>query len=121
MSGDPEIMPAETILEMATIHGAKALGLDEETGSLTPGKRADFIIIDLDKPHIYPLVNPVSALVYAAHSSDVTDVYIDGKQIVSDGQVLTLDEEKILYTVGKRAPEILKNTTATLLTKWPLY
>jgi cytosine/adenosine deaminase-related metal-dependent hydrolase len=76
---DPTVIPAETVLEMATLRGARAMGLEDQIGSIEPGKRADFIVIDMDKPHLTPCFDPVSTVVYAAHGSDVDTVVIDGR------------------------------------------
>ena len=80
---DPCVMDAPTVLNMATTMGAKALGLDGEIGSLAVGKRADIICVDTDQPHMVPLFDPHSALVYAARPSDVSMVMVDGNIRVS--------------------------------------
>ncbi|UCC76952.1 MAG: amidohydrolase [Anaerolineales bacterium] len=100
---DPTVMPAETVLEVATINGAKAMGLEREIGSLEVGKQADFVVFDLDKPHVTPSLNPVSTLVYAASGTDVDTVVVSGQVVVQDGQCLTLDEELILRNARERA------------------
>lgn len=82
---DPCLMKAEEVIEMATAGGAKVLGIDKITGSLSTGKKADIIIIDADTPHLVPMYNPFSSLVYSAKGSDVRDVIVDGKIRVSDG------------------------------------
>ncbi len=83
---DPCVLDARTALEMATIKGAKALGLDHEIGSLEPGKAADLILVDTDKPHMTPLFDVCSALVYAARASDVSMVMVDGEFRVKQGR-----------------------------------
>jgi 5-methylthioadenosine/S-adenosylhomocysteine deaminase len=93
---DPTVMPAETVLEMATLGGARVLGMEGEIGSLEVGKRADVIILDLEKPHLQPVYNVVSQLVYAAIGADVRDVIIDGKPVMRNRRLLTLNEEEIL-------------------------
>lgn len=84
---DPCAMDARTTVKMATIEGAKALGLESRIGSIQSGKQADLIIIDTDKPHLTPLFDPYSALVYAAKSSDVDWVMVDGEILVESGQL----------------------------------
>ena len=79
---DPTVMDARTVLRMATIEGARALGLDAVTGALTPGKQADVIIIDTQKPHLQPMYRPESHLVYAARGSDVAFVMIGGRVVM---------------------------------------
>ena len=81
---------------MATINGAKVLGREKEIGSLEIGKKADIITINLDKPHLMPLYDPYSHLVYCANGADVENVIVNGKVIMKNRQVKTLDEEKIL-------------------------
>src|SRR5205807_5074516 len=94
--GDPRALPALQAIEMATISGARVIGMDKEIGSLEPRKRADFITLRLDRPHAVPLYNVYSQIVYALKASDVEDVTVNGKPIVRDGRSLTLDEKLIL-------------------------
>ena len=93
---DPTVMDAKTVFKLATIDGAGALGLDNEIGSLETGKQADIIIIDVNKPHLVPMYNPVSHIVYSARGSDVQDVIIAGKVIVRDQKLLSFDLEDVL-------------------------
>jgi 5-methylthioadenosine/S-adenosylhomocysteine deaminase len=98
---DPTVMPSRTVLEMATLGGARVLGMEKEIGSLETGKKADVIVLELNRPHLQPVYNPVSHLVYSATGADVRDVIIDGKLVMKNRRLLTLDEEEIL----KRAKE----------------
>ncbi|MBW2740827.1 MAG: amidohydrolase [Deltaproteobacteria bacterium] len=93
---DPTVMDAKTVFKLATIDGAGALGLDDETGSLETGKQADIIIVNVNKPHLVPMYNPVSHIVYSARGSDVQDVIIAGKVIVRDQKLLSFDLEDVL-------------------------
>lgn len=93
---DPTVVSAEQALEMATMGGARVLGMEKEIGSLEPGKRADVITLTLAEPNTTPAYNIYSVLVYAGQSADTRDVFINGKQIVSDRRVLTLDRKIIL-------------------------
>lgn len=95
-NGDPRVLPAETVLKMATINGAKALGIDHITGSLTPGKAADFIAIDLEQIETQPLYNPISQIVYAASRNQITDVWVAGKQLLKNRDLLTLNEKELI-------------------------
>ena len=91
-SGDASQFPIETALKALTIDGAKVLGMDDQIGSLEVGKQADFLVIQPQgKIHLQPQENMLSHLVYAVKSSDVSDVYIGGEQVVKDGQVLTVN------------------------------
>jgi 5-methylthioadenosine/S-adenosylhomocysteine deaminase len=98
-SMDPTALDARTVLRMATIEGAKALGLDHLIGSLEIGKHADLMVIDCHKPHLTPMYNPVSHLVYAACGSDVMATIIEGQLVMENGQLLNLDIEKVLSKV----------------------
>ena len=94
-TGDPRSLPAEAAVEMATIRGARALGMEKEIGSLESGKRADLISIRLDRPNAVPLYNVYSQMVYALKGSDVEDVMVNGKLLVKDAQPLTLNAAQI--------------------------
>lgn len=96
VSGDPTVVPAAEALRLGTVHGARALGLEGVTGQLKTGLKADFIALAITKPQFVPHSDYVSHLVYAARGSDVAHVWVNGKQLLRDGQLLTLDEEKIL-------------------------
>ena len=105
---DPTVMDAATVLRMATIEGARALGIDHITGSLEPGKAADVIIVDTCKPHLTPMYNPISHMVYAARGSDVSTVIINGDVVLEKERYLTLDPEKVMADVKQIADEILR-------------
>ena len=94
-TGDPRNLPAEAAVEMATIRGARALGMEKEIGSLESGKRADLITIRLDRPNAVPLYNVYSQMVYALKGSDVEDVMVNGKLLVKDAQPLTINAAQI--------------------------
>jgi len=96
VADDAAALNAAQVLSMATINGARALGLADETGSLVAGKRADFIAIDLSQVETQPLYNPISQIVYASGRNQVTDVWVNGKQLLSQRKLTTLDEEKLL-------------------------
>src|SRR5262249_33266336 len=98
--------PASVALEMATIGGARALGLDHLIGSLEPGKRADVVIIDLDEDNLVPLYDPVSHLAYAVEAADVRTVVIDGRLVLQDRVLLTADDSEIKRRVRELATRI---------------
>lgn len=89
------------VLKMATIDGAKALGLDNEIGSLEVGKKADIIVIDLDKPHLIPVHDIYSTLAYSVNGADVETVIIDGKIIMENRKMLTIDEEMVKKEINR--------------------
>lgn len=93
---NPTSLPANDVLCMSTIDGAKALGVDHLTGSLIAGKAADFAVIDLDQIETQPLYHPASQIVYAASRQQVTDVWVNGKQLMKNRKLTTLDEEELL-------------------------
>jgi 5-methylthioadenosine/S-adenosylhomocysteine deaminase len=98
---DPQALPAATALEMATIRGARALGMEKLIGSLEAGKRADLIMVRLDRPNAVPLYDPISQMVYALKAEDVRDVMVNGKPVVRDAKILTLDEKAILLKAAE--------------------
>jgi len=93
--GDPTVLPARSMIEMATIGGASVLGLDTEIGTLTEGKQADMVCFSVDGPHATPVFDPWSHLVYAARSSDVRHVLVRGKLVVGNRTLNTMDQERI--------------------------
>ena len=117
---DPLIVPAETVLEMATINGARALGLEQEIGSIEVGKKADLVAITLDRLHTTPSYNPVSTLVYAATGGEVEMVMVDGKVVVKDGQLLTLNEREVMRDARKHADQLYQRAGVDTSPKWPL-
>ncbi len=106
---DPTVMPSNVVLEMATLGGAKVLGLEKEIGTLEVGKKADIIILDLNRPHLQPIYNIVSQLVYSAAGADVRDVIIDGKLVMKDRILLTLDQDEILKKIEEIRKRIYQN------------
>ena len=110
MTLDPETLPASTALEMATIRGARVLGMEKEIGSLEAGKRADMIVVRLDRPNAVPMYDAVSQMVYALKADDVRDVMVNGKPVVSDGRILTLNQAQIL----QKAEEYRVKVSASL-------
>lgn len=105
---DAKVLPAGKVLEMATIDAAKALGMEKEIGSLEAGKKADIILVDWFKPHLVPMNMPVYRLVYYANGEDVSTVLVDGRVLMRDRKVLTVDEEKIL-TAAQRESDLAVN------------
>jgi 5-methylthioadenosine/S-adenosylhomocysteine deaminase len=103
---DPTVMAAAVTLRMATMGGAEALGAGPRIGSLAPGKKADLIVIDLAQPHLTPLYNIPSQLVYAARGSDVVHSVIGGQVVMRDRLVLTMDEAEVLAKVREISSNI---------------
>jgi 5-methylthioadenosine/S-adenosylhomocysteine deaminase len=99
---------AEDALRMATINGARGLQWDREVGSLEVGKRADIILVDLDKPHLTPRHNLVSSLAYSTYGSDVDTVIVDGRVLMHNREMKTIDMEKVKYMAQNRAMDLIK-------------
>ncbi|MEW6424014.1 MAG: amidohydrolase [Bacillota bacterium] len=106
-TGDPRALPAFEALAMATVNGAKALGLSDEIGLLKPGYKADVILVNLQKPHLYPRHDPVAHLVYAAQGADVETVLVDGRVLMENRKLLTIDEEEVLNQAQKCAQRLV--------------
>ncbi|MCX8170410.1 MAG: amidohydrolase [Candidatus Bathyarchaeota archaeon] len=105
--GDPRVLPARKVVEMATRDGARALGLSGLIGSIEVGKRADIILIDINKPHLTPLHDIYAALVYSARGSDVSTVIIDGKIVMDERRILSVDENEVVERAEKTAYDLL--------------
>jgi cytosine/adenosine deaminase-related metal-dependent hydrolase len=118
----PDAIRAEDILEMATIRGAKALMIDHLVGSIERGKRADLIIIDYWQPHLHPLNNPISHLVYAASGYDVKHSIIDGKIVMFNRRILTVNEEEVITEAEKAAWRLYERASICVKPdlKWPI-
>lgn len=107
---DPQVLPAGAALDMATIRGARALGMEKEIGSLEDNKRADMIMVRIDRPNAVPLYDAVSQMVYALKASDVRDVMVNGKPVVRNAEIRTLNAAQIL----KKAEEYRVRIRASL-------
>eukprot|EP01125_Pyxidicula_operculata_P021027 TRINITY_DN7950_c0_g1_i1.p1 TRINITY_DN7950_c0_g1~~TRINITY_DN7950_c0_g1_i1.p1 ORF type:complete len:332 (+),score=57.02 TRINITY_DN7950_c0_g1_i1:486-1481(+) len=107
---DPKANPASRILSMATINGAKAMGIDHITGSLEPGKYADMIAVNLDSLYTVPVYNPISHLVYSVGRENVTDVWVGGERKVRNGHLLAYDEEQLIRIAKQWGYNILHKT-----------
>ncbi len=105
-SGDPTAMPAGDVLRMATSMGAAAIDMESDIGTLTSGKRADMIQLTIDRPHLTPLYNVISHLVYAANATDVVTTIVEGSVLMENGEVTVLDEAAVIAAANKKAEEI---------------
>jgi 5-methylthioadenosine/S-adenosylhomocysteine deaminase len=106
---DPQALPAETAFAMATITGARALHMDSMIGSIEKGKRADVIMIRLDKPHAVPIYNVYSQLAYALKASDVADVMVNGRVIVRDKKMMTIDLAPVMAKAAEYQEGVKKS------------
>jgi cytosine/adenosine deaminase-related metal-dependent hydrolase len=118
---DPKILPAETMIEIATIRGAEAVGLQDKIGSLEVGKQADFIAIKLKNLHQLPVYDPVSTIVHATNARDVDLVVVDGKVLVEAGSLTTMNEEDVISEALKAGKDVLEraNLTNEVHSHWP--
>jgi 5-methylthioadenosine/S-adenosylhomocysteine deaminase len=114
---NPKVTPAGQALEMATLGGARALGLEDEIGSIEPGKRADLVLVNLQTPHTTPAHRVVPSLVYNACGVDVDTVIIDGKVVVEGGEVKTVDEEAVIEKAQEIADSLVERAGITHLKK----
>ncbi len=103
---DPTVMNALTVVRMATIEGAKALGIDTLTGSLEVGKKADIIVLDMDKPHLTPMYNPFSHLVYTVSGHDVRHTIINGSVVMENRNLRTLDIIEVMAVAKEKALKV---------------
>ena len=102
---DPEAVGSKGALLMATKQAATAL-MRDDLGEISPGCRADLVVVDMDRPHLQPCYNPVSQLVYCAKGSDVTDVLVEGEFLLEQGRLVTIDEEGLLERVKRKVAEL---------------
>lgn len=116
---DPSIITAEKVLEMATIDGARAIGMEDEIGSIEVGKKADVVIMAFDNPHVTPVFNPVSALVYAALGNEPETVLIDGAVVMRDRVVMTVDEAQVRQRAQKAAEALAERAGIAHLARRP--
>jgi 5-methylthioadenosine/S-adenosylhomocysteine deaminase len=108
-TGDPTVLDAETVLRMATIDGARALGLGSKIGSLEPGKLADLIVLDPHQPHLTPMYDPASHLVYAASGADVVTTIINGAVVMEARRLATIDLKPLMAKINRIAANIRGN------------
>jgi len=104
----PGALPAPEVLRLATIDGARVLGLAHEIGSLEVGKSADVVVVSVARPHAAPAPDPVSTLVYATQARDVEHVFVAGRQVVTNGALATLDAERVVRTAREQAPRLAR-------------
>jgi 5-methylthioadenosine/S-adenosylhomocysteine deaminase len=105
---NPAVLPAEKVLRMATIEGAEALGLEKEIGSLEVGKKADLILVNLEEPHLTPLHDIYTNLVYSAGGSDVDTVIVNGKILMENRKVRTLNEIEVMEEARRTAKDLIE-------------
>jgi cytosine/adenosine deaminase-related metal-dependent hydrolase len=118
---DPQMFPAETAYEMATLGGARTLLLQDEIGSLEPGKKADVVLHDTDRPEWRPLLNVMNQLVWSADGRSVHTVYVDGRRVVDGGRMTTVDEERLYADAQAAGEEITLRSGLPDRAKFPVW
>jgi len=103
---DPTVLPAKEVLRMATVYGARTLGLDDKIGKLEPGMLADVVVIDFNKPHLTPCYDPISHIVYSARGSDVRDVMVHGRWLMRNREFTTIDMDEVKARIKEIAGRI---------------
>ncbi|TXT54838.1 MAG: hypothetical protein BAJATHORv1_50089 [Candidatus Thorarchaeota archaeon] len=119
-ANDPTVVSAEEVIEMATLGGAKALGLGDKLGSLETGKFADLILVDMHRLNLTPKTNPVSNLVYAGSGYDVDTVIVNGRILLQEKKHLTVDIEEVMVRAEKHAAELVERAGVEIVPKWPI-
>lgn len=116
---DPDVLPAGKVLEMATIDAARALGMENEIGSLEPGKKADIVLIDMRRPHLYPPNMPLYRVAYFANGNDVETVIVNGEVLMLDREVQTVNESDVLEMAQREIEAAMERTGLQHLTATP--
>jgi len=104
LHGDPEALGCADAIWLHTMGAARAMGLDHEIGSLEPGKKADLVVVDIDRPHLQPYYGAHAALAFYARASDVEASVVDGRVVLEDGRPVLLDEQRALAALAPRVP-----------------
>lgn len=117
---DVTMVPAETALEMATIQGARALGLDADIGSIEVGKKADLVLFDTRRPEWRTIFNPVNNLVYNADGRSVHTVIVDGRVVVDGGSPAFVDQWELIQKVQEMGTDLMRRTGITVPQRWPV-
>lgn len=118
--GTTNVVPAEMALELATLHGARALGLERDIGSLETGKKADMVLFDTRRPEWSTLFNPVNSLVYTADGRSVHTVIVDGRVVVEDHKPCYVDEVELIRKVQTLGENMLERTGIHFAPRWPV-
>jgi 5-methylthioadenosine/S-adenosylhomocysteine deaminase len=118
---DPQMFPAEMAYEMATLGGARTMLMEDEIGSLQPGKKADVVLHDTDRPEWRPLLNVINQLVWSADGRGVHTVFVDGRKVVEDGRMTTIDEQRLYAEVQAAGEAITLRSGLPDKAKFPIW
>ena len=113
-------MTAEKVLEMATLGGARAIGRGHELGSIEPGKLADLVLVDLRRVHSYPIHDVVSNLVFTSNGGNVHTVFVNGRKVVEDGNVIGIDQAELLEQARARSETVRQQLGIDAHNEWPI-
>jgi cytosine/adenosine deaminase-related metal-dependent hydrolase len=113
------VLPAGKVLEMVTIDAARALGMEEDIGSLEEGKKADLILIDMERPHLMPLQMPLYRVAYFANGNDVETVIVNGRLLMLEGEILTVELDEVLDMAQREIELALQRTGLEHLVETP--
>ncbi len=113
-------MTAQTVLEMATIHGARAIGRQQELGSIEPGKLADIVLVDMKRLNTCPVHDVISNLVFASNGGNVHSVFVGGRKVVEAGRVLGIDEDDVLARAQQQAEQVRRMLGLKTAQSWPV-
>jgi 5-methylthioadenosine/S-adenosylhomocysteine deaminase len=119
LARDARVLPAGKVLEMVTIDAARALGMEREIGSLEPGKKADLILIDWFRPHLVPMNMPLYRVAYFANGNDVATVLVNGRVLMRDRVVLSVNETEVLEMAQREADAAIKRMGLERLMETP--
>jgi 5-methylthioadenosine/S-adenosylhomocysteine deaminase len=117
---NPGVVSPRTALEMATVHGAAALGLGDELGPIEVGRRADLVCVDVSSPHLQPVLDPVWTVVHRAHGHDVAHVVVDGEVMLEDGRLTRVDEEALGEEARSVAASYMRRAGVGAERIWPV-
>ena len=117
---DPEVITAEEVIEMATLEGAKATGWEDDLGAIEPGRKADLILIDIDRPEWVPSYNLVYSLVYSASGDSVDTVMVDGRILMENRELTTMDLAEVHSRCRELAPRLIERANVKPISRWPV-
>ena len=117
---DPEVITAEDVVEMATLNGHRAIGWEKDLGSLEPGRKADLILIDIDRPEWVPTYNWVYSLVYTASGDSVDTTIVDGRILMENRELKTLDLDEVCAKCRELAPKLIERANVKPKSRWPI-
>jgi cytosine/adenosine deaminase-related metal-dependent hydrolase len=117
---DPSVVTAEDVIEMATLNGYRAIGWEQDLGSIEPGKKADLILIDTDRPEFVPTYNYVYSLVYTANGDCVDTAMVDGRILMENRELKTIDLDAVRAHCREQAPRLLERSKVKPVSRWPI-